>query len=56
MLVAGLVLFAIGSLAAGLADSTGQLITALAGMGVGGALLSTVGMSALVYAIISGPE
>ncbi|MFD3927841.1 MFS transporter [Streptomyces sp. NPDC058614] len=41
MLVAGLVLFGIGSVAAGLADSTGQLIAARAGMGVGGALLLT---------------
>ncbi|MFE7837483.1 MFS transporter [Streptomyces sp. NPDC057474] len=41
MLIAGLVLFGIGSLVAGLAQSTGQLITARAGMGVGGALLLT---------------
>ncbi|MEU9454663.1 MFS transporter [Streptomyces sp. NPDC048277] len=41
MLMAGLVLFGAGSLAAGLADSTGQLIAARAGMGVGGALLLT---------------
>ncbi|MFC7259055.1 MFS transporter [Streptomyces lutosisoli] len=41
MLVAGLVLFGIGSLVAGLAGSTGQLIAARAGMGVGGALLLT---------------
>ncbi|MFG2936292.1 MFS transporter [Streptomyces sp. NPDC048282] len=41
MLVTGLVLFGAGSLAAGLADSTGQLVAARAGMGVGGALLLT---------------
>ncbi|MFD8817207.1 MFS transporter [Streptomyces sp. NPDC059627] len=41
MLVAGLVLFGAGSLAAGLAGSTGQLVAARAGMGVGGALLLT---------------
>lgn len=41
MLVSGLVLFGAGSLVAGLADSTGQLIAARAGMGVGGALLLT---------------
>ena len=41
MLVAGLALFGIGSLAAGLSDTTGQLIAARAGMGVGGALLLT---------------
>lgn len=41
MLITGLVLFGIGSLAAGLANGTGQLIAARAGMGVGGALLLT---------------
>ncbi|WP_369390403.1 MFS transporter [Streptomyces sp. CG1] len=41
MLVAGLALFGIGSLVAGLAGSTGQLIAARAGMGIGGALLLT---------------
>lgn len=41
MLIAGLALFGAGSLVAGLADSTGRLIAARAGMGVGGALLLT---------------
>ncbi|MER5524884.1 MFS transporter [Streptomyces sp. NPDC002677] len=41
MLITGLVLFGAGSLAAGLAGSTAQLIAARAGMGVGGALLLT---------------
>ncbi|MFF3336935.1 MFS transporter [Streptomyces sp. NPDC002888] len=41
MLITGLALFGVGSLVAGLADSTGQLIAARAGMGVGGALLLT---------------
>ncbi|MEV5878717.1 MFS transporter [Streptomyces sp. NPDC052101] len=41
MLIAGLALFGIGSLVAGLAGSTGQLIAARAGMGIGGALLLT---------------
>ncbi|MFE9432084.1 MFS transporter [Streptomyces sp. NPDC006640] len=41
MLVSGLALFGVGSLVAGLADFTGQLIAARAGMGVGGALLLT---------------
>ncbi|MET9506039.1 MFS transporter [Streptomyces sp. NPDC006622] len=41
MLAAGLALFGIGSLTAALAQSTGQLIAARAGMGVGGALLMT---------------
>jgi hypothetical protein len=41
MLISGLALFGIGSLVAGLAQSTGQLIAARAGMGVGAALLLT---------------
>ncbi|MFC8850971.1 MULTISPECIES: MFS transporter [unclassified Micromonospora] len=41
MLLAGLVLFGLGSLLAAFAGSTGQLIAARAGMGVGGALLVT---------------
>ncbi|CCK29034.1 major facilitator efflux protein [Streptomyces davaonensis JCM 4913] len=41
LLAVGLALFGVGSLVAGLADSTGQLIAARAGMGVGGALLMT---------------
>ncbi|MGC9537094.1 MFS transporter [Streptomyces sp. UG1] len=41
MLAVGVALFGAGSLVAGLADSTGQLIAARAGMGVGGALLMT---------------
>ncbi|MEU7413346.1 MFS transporter [Streptomyces sp. NPDC042638] len=41
MLMTGLALFGIGSLVAGLAGSTAQLIAARAGMGVGGALLLT---------------
>ncbi|MEU6524886.1 MFS transporter [Streptomyces sp. NPDC046924] len=41
MLAAGLALFGAGSLVAGLADSSGQLIAARAGMGIGGALLLT---------------
>ncbi|MFF3918818.1 MFS transporter [Streptomyces sp. NPDC001852] len=41
MLIAGLALFGTGSLVAGLAGSTGQLIAARAGMGIGGALLVT---------------
>ncbi|MGC4807894.1 MFS transporter [Micromonospora sp. DT233] len=41
LLLVGLVLFGAGSLAAALASSTGQLIAARAGMGIGGALLVT---------------
>ncbi|MET9493887.1 MFS transporter [Streptomyces sp. NPDC006552] len=48
MLAAGLVLFGAGSLVAGLADTTGQLIAARAGMGVGGALLMTTTLAVVV--------
>ncbi|TQJ20147.1 EmrB/QacA subfamily drug resistance transporter [Micromonospora sp. A202] len=41
MLLTGLALFGFGSLAAGLSSTSGQLIAARAGMGVGGALLIT---------------
>ncbi|WP_328328753.1 MFS transporter [Streptomyces sp. NBC_00455] len=48
MLIAGLTLFGAGSLVAGLAQSTGQLIAARAGMGVGGALLMTTTLAVVV--------
>ncbi|MFG2195708.1 MFS transporter [Streptomyces sp. NPDC048639] len=48
MLATGLVLFGAGSLAAGLAQSSGQLIAARAGMGVGGALLMTTTLAVVV--------
>ncbi|MFI1681492.1 MULTISPECIES: MFS transporter [unclassified Streptomyces] len=48
MLAAGLALFGIGSLAAGLAQSSGQLIAARAGMGIGGALLMTTTLAVVV--------
>ncbi|MFI1103374.1 MFS transporter [Streptomyces melanogenes] len=48
MLAAGLALFGIGSLAAGLSQSAGQLIAARAGMGVGGALLMTTTLAVVV--------
>ncbi|MFM9694737.1 MFS transporter [Streptomyces europaeiscabiei] len=54
MLIAGLVLFGIGSLTAGLAQSTGQLIAARAGMGVGGALLLTTTLAVAMQ--IFAPE
>jgi EmrB/QacA subfamily drug resistance transporter len=41
LLLIGLVLFGLGSLAAGLAQTSAQLIAARAGLGVGGALLVT---------------
>ncbi|MFC7967808.1 MFS transporter [Streptomyces cinereoruber] len=55
LLAAGLALFGLGSLAAGLADSTAQLIAARAGMGVGGALLMTTTL-AVVMQIFDGSE
>ncbi|MEU5427889.1 MFS transporter [Streptomyces olivoreticuli] len=48
MLLAGLALFGIGSLAAGLSTSTGELIAARAGMGVGGALLLTTTLAVVM--------
>ncbi|MFF4712105.1 MFS transporter [Streptomyces eurythermus] len=54
MLLTGLVLFGAGSLVAGLADSTGQLIAARAGMGIGGALLMTTTLAVAMQ--IFAPE
>ncbi|MBD9734335.1 MFS transporter [Streptomyces sp. H28] len=54
MLIAGLALFGAGSLVAGLADSSGQLIAARAGMGVGGALLLTTTLAVAMQ--IFAPE
>lgn len=48
LLLAGLAVFGTGSLAAGLAQSTGQLIAARAGMGVGGALLATTTLAVVL--------
>ncbi|MFJ2554941.1 MULTISPECIES: MFS transporter [unclassified Streptomyces] len=48
LLIAGLALFGIGSLAAGLSQSSAQLIAARAGMGVGGALLITTTLAVVV--------
>ncbi|MGA4840923.1 MFS transporter [Streptomyces sp. G45] len=48
MLTAGLLLFGVGSLAAGLAQTSAQLIAARAGMGVGGALLMTTTLAVVV--------
>src|SRR4051794_18771942 len=58
MLIAGLALFGIGSVVAGLADSTGQLIAARAGMGVGGALLltTTLAVAMQVFAPAEHPK
>ncbi|MFE7842648.1 DHA2 family efflux MFS transporter permease subunit [Streptomyces sp. NPDC057474] len=48
MLLAGLVLFGLGSTAAAMAHSSGQLIAARAGMGVGGALLATTTLAVIM--------
>ncbi|MFC7306083.1 MFS transporter [Streptomyces monticola] len=48
MLTAGLALFGIGSLCAGLAQTSGQLIAARAGMGIGGALLMTTTLAVVM--------
>ncbi|MFJ5778582.1 MFS transporter [Streptomyces sp. NPDC093094] len=54
LLTAGLALFGIGSLAAGLADTAGQLVAARAGMGIGGALLLTTTLAVAMQ--IFAPE
>ncbi|MCX4846606.1 MFS transporter [Streptomyces sp. NBC_00893] len=48
MLITGLALFGIGSLVAGLAQTSAQLIAARAGMGIGGALLTTTTLAVIV--------
>ncbi|MFE2938672.1 MFS transporter [Streptomyces sp. NPDC059255] len=48
LLITGLALFGIGSLAAGLSGTSAQLIAARAGMGVGGALLITTTLAVVV--------
>ncbi|TKT01629.1 MFS transporter [Streptomyces lasalocidi] len=54
MLIAGLALFGVGSVVAGCAGTTGQLIAARAGMGVGGALLLTTTLAVVMQ--IFAPE
>ncbi|GGV91568.1 MFS transporter [Streptomyces gelaticus] len=54
MLIAGLALFGIGSLAAGLAQTSLQLIAARAGMGIGGALLMTTTLAVVVQIFDEG--
>ncbi|MEU5053609.1 MFS transporter [Streptomyces sp. NPDC021096] len=48
LLAAGLALFGMGSLAAALSQTAGQLIAARAGMGIGGALLMTTTLAVIV--------
>ncbi|MFF0655786.1 MFS transporter [Micromonospora tulbaghiae] len=55
MLLVGLVLFGLGSAAAGLARTAEQLIAARAGMGVGGALLATATL-AVAMQVFDGAE
>ncbi|MEV6207398.1 MFS transporter [Kitasatospora sp. NPDC051914] len=54
LLLAGLVLFGLGSLAAGLSAGTGQLVAARAGMGVGGALLMTTTLAVVLQIFDEG--
>ncbi|MFJ2818282.1 MFS transporter [Streptomyces sp. NPDC091279] len=56
MLVAGLILFGVGSLVAGLAGTTGQLIAARAGMGIGGALLMTTTLAVAMQIFTPGEQ
>ncbi|MFF8968645.1 MFS transporter [Streptomyces sp. NPDC014995] len=58
MLTAGLALFGIGSLGAGLAETSGQLIAARAGMGIGGALLitTTLAVAMQIFAPAEQPK
>lgn len=48
LLAAGLALFGLGSFGAALSETTGELIAARAGMGVGGALLMTTTLAVVV--------
>jgi EmrB/QacA subfamily drug resistance transporter len=48
LLLAGLAVFGLGSLAAAFAETSGRLIAARAGMGVGGALLMTTTLAVVV--------
>ncbi|MEV6963323.1 MFS transporter [Streptomyces sp. NPDC051207] len=52
MLITGLALFGAGSLVAGLAQSTAQLIAARAGMGVGAALLLTTTLAVVLQIFV----
>ncbi|MEW2314061.1 MFS transporter [Streptomyces bauhiniae] len=58
MLIAGLAVFGLGSLAAGLSTTTGQLIAARAGMGIGGALLltTTLAVAMQIFAPAEQPK
>jgi EmrB/QacA subfamily drug resistance transporter len=54
--VGGLLLFALASLAGGLADSQGVLIAARAAQGLGGAVIAPASLSLLTTAFPEGPE
>jgi EmrB/QacA subfamily drug resistance transporter len=56
LFIAGLVLFALASLAGGLASSSGQLIAARAVQGLGGALLSPAALSLVTVLFAEGSE
>jgi EmrB/QacA subfamily drug resistance transporter len=53
--VAGLVLFALSSLAGGMADSQGTLIAARAAQGIGGAVIAPASLSILTTTFAEGP-
>src|SRR5690349_21193029 len=54
--VGGLLLFALASLAGGLADSQGVLIAARAAQGLGGAVIAPASLSILTTTFAEGPE
>jgi EmrB/QacA subfamily drug resistance transporter len=56
MFIAGLVLFALASLAAGFAQNEGQLVTARAVQGLGGAILSPAALSIVAATFREGHE
>jgi EmrB/QacA subfamily drug resistance transporter len=56
MFISGLVLFALASLAGGLAQTEGQLIAARAVQGLGGAILSPAALSIVANTFRDGPE
>jgi EmrB/QacA subfamily drug resistance transporter len=56
MLVAGTILFAVASLAAGLADNQGTLVAARLAQGVGAAIMSPAGLSLVTTLFAEGSE
>ncbi len=56
ILVAGVTVFALASLTAGLAQNAAMLLTARAAQGFGGALLTTAALSTLTNVVDEGPD